>query len=596
MLDGRFRFDNFIVGASNRLAVSAARAVAETPGVVYNPLVIYSASGLGKTHLLAALGHATRELHPERDVEYLTLERFVDELHAAVASGHADAQLRRYQRVQMLLLDDVQFLTGRVETQTEMLRIFNAVQENGGQIVMTSDRPPSEIADVDARLLSRMSGGLIVDIGEPEYETRVAILRHKCAERGLAFAPGVLEQLASAPAGNVRELQGALNRVAAQQSISDAPLGIQDVRVALAGRSEDETDDEYQSFLNEVAAAVSLTVDPWRVRLGEMVSRWSGEGFQTTMLERAMAASDAPDVEALEARFAAAATRLRALEAEAARLDTKLIELAAFRDPERVADAETVVLRALAAYDPPPGPDRRFSIEQFVVGERNRLALRGAAEVIALPGARYNPLYIHGATSAGKTHLLHAIGNALAARDGGGWTVACVTAQQFTDGLIEAIQEAELERWRMRYRAVDALLIDDAQALSGKERSQEELFHLFNAFHDRGKQIVLAADVAPSQLVELAARLRSRFEGGLVVELGRVSRAERVARYTPVPIGAEAAAPTIDAWFEEAVESPPDALASQLESLGGVDFFFLDPEKCITEWPGVDGRIIEDLR
>ena len=189
MLDGRFRFDNYVVGAANRLAASAARAVAESPGSVYNPLFIYSSSGLGKTHLLCALGHAARQLHPELVVEYLTLDDVVEQLHLAIASGRADEFKRRYQRVDLLLLDDVQFLTGRAETQSEMLRVFNALQGSGRQIVMTCDRPPSEIADVDERLLTRLSGGLIVDVGMPDYETRVAILRHKCDERQAHF-PG----------------------------------------------------------------------------------------------------------------------------------------------------------------------------------------------------------------------------------------------------------------------------------------------------------------------------------------------------------------------------------------------------------------------
>jgi len=196
MIDGRFRFDNFVVGSANRLAVSAVRAVAESPGSVYNPLFIYSASGLGKTHLLCALGFAARSLHPELHVEYFAVEDFVDQLHAAIASGQGENFRRRWQSFGVLLLDDVQFLTGRAETQSELLRVFNALQGSSRQIVMTSDRPPHEIADVDQRLVTRLSGGLIVDIGAPDYETRVAILRHLCAERGLRFGSGVLEEVA----------------------------------------------------------------------------------------------------------------------------------------------------------------------------------------------------------------------------------------------------------------------------------------------------------------------------------------------------------------------------------------------------------------
>ncbi|HKG95944.1 MAG TPA: DnaA/Hda family protein, partial [Gemmatimonadaceae bacterium] len=182
-LDGRQRFENYVVGSANRLAVAAARAVAESPGAAYNPLFIYSGSGLGKTHLLLAIGHHARQLEPNLSVEYATLDDFFDRLHAAVAAGQGDAFKQRYQHVDLLLLDDVQFLTGRRETQSELMRLFNALQGSGRQIVMTSDRPPAEIPDVDDRLVHRMAGGLVVDVGPPDYETRVAILRSKCEER-----------------------------------------------------------------------------------------------------------------------------------------------------------------------------------------------------------------------------------------------------------------------------------------------------------------------------------------------------------------------------------------------------------------------------
>ena len=599
MLDGRFRFDNFVVGASNRLAASAALAVADAPGAVYNPLVLYSASGLGKTHLLAALGHAIRRTHPGREVIYLTLEEFVDQLHATVAAGDPSGLLRRFQGVDVLLLDDVQFLTGRVETQTEILRLLNSLQGSGRQIVMTCDRTPSEIADVDQRLLTRMAGGLIVDIGVPEYETRMAILRRKCEERGFTVDPGLLEELASVPVHNVRELEGALNRLRARSSLTLGPSqAAVTTSIAAEGTAaaSEPAPDEYESFLSEIAVAVSQSVEHWRVRLGGAIARWTAEGYRVDALQRALAAGEAPDIDALEGNVAAAVARLRALEREAVALDPKLGDMGAFRDPECVAEAEMIVRRALLAFDPPPAPNPAMTIDTFVSGERNQLAVRGAGEVIGLPAKRYNPLFVYGARGAGKTHLVHAIGNALAARDGGTWTVACVGAEEFTSELITALQSGTLERWRARYRGVSALVVDDLQELAGKERSQEELFHLFNTLHESGTQIVLAAVVPPAQLVGIAPRLRSRFEGGLVVELGRVPEAERVARHTPVPDGAEAAAPTIDACFDEEPAPSSASFITPVEPLGGADTFFLDPEKCVVEWPGTEGRVIEDLR
>jgi len=589
MLDGRYRFDNFVVGASNRLAVSAARSVAESPGSSYNPLFFYSESGLGKTHLLAAIGYHACKLRPDLRVEYLAVDELVDRLNVAVELGQAERFAQRFADVHVLLLDDVQALAGRAETQSELLRLFNALQQAGRQMVMASDRPPQEIADVDRRLLTRMAGGLIVDIGPPEYETRVAILRAKCAERGLVFGSGVLEELARVPSRNVRELQGWLNRLVAQQSLSAVPLEPVDVR-ALVARSRGSTPvaNEFDSFVREIASVVSQSVDRWRARLAEFVARWAGEGIRTAYLERFLEAKEPPDLDKLEADFVSAVRRLQWLEREAARLDPKLAGLEVFRDPERLDEAEGVVQRAMAAFDPPPAPNSDLDVESLVAGGANQLALKAAAEVIAFPGERYNPLYIYGPRGCGKTHLAHAIGNALRARGGGVSTVACVTASAMTEEVIIALQEDGLERWRMRYRAADALVIDDVHELAGKERTQDELFHLFNAMLRDGKQVVLTADAPPGELFDIATRLRTRFEGGLVVEMGRVSEAERTAHRTPVPEGAEAAAPTIDFW-DDALDVVPEEKVQFAPLL-------VDREKLIVDWGAMDGRVVEELR
>lgn len=597
MIDGRYRFDNYVVGNANRLAVSAARAVADSPGTVYNPLFVYSASGLGKTHLMGALGFAIRSLHPELHVEYLSLDDFVDQLNTAIGAGQAESFKKRWQSAGALLLDDVQFLTGRTESQSEMLRVLNALQSSGRQIVMTSDRPPNEIVDVDQRLLTRLAGGLIVDIGEPDYETRVAILRHKCTERSLSFATGVLEEVARIPVSNVRELQGTLNRIAAQQSISERPIRAEDVRRANPSTNHVEATDEFASFVSDLAVAVAQSVEEWRVRLGERIAYWAGEGFRTDVLQRALELTEAPDVDALEARFAAACERLRTIEVEATRLDGKFAGLAVFSDPERLADAEDLLLRAYALCDPPPAPDPAYTIEAFVSSPANHLAMRTALGIIAAPGLQYNPLVITGPAASGKTHLLHAIGNALASRDKRTWTIACTTITAFTRELIGALQSDAVDRWRSRYRACDALLIDDLHLLAGKERAQEELFHLFNVLHEARKQVVFATAIPPSQLTDIASRLRSRLDGGLVVELGCVAEMERVARNTPVPPGDEAAAPTIDTPSQPDLRraaTPPGFGA--IDDGQGIDSYFLDPEKLITDWLDVDGRIVEEPR
>jgi len=636
LLDGRFRFDNYVVGASNRLAVAAGRAVAESPGASYNPLFIYSASGLGKTHLIGAIGFAAKQLQPELVVEYVPLDDFVDRLHIAISSGHVEAFKQLYQRVDLLLIDDVQFLTGRRETQSEMLRIFNALQGSGRQIVMASDRPPAEIDDVDERLVTRLAGGLIVDIGLPEYETRVAILRNKCVERELSFADGVLEELARMPCGSIRELQGALNRLAAHEALGER-LAAANVRsIVAAGRVTPtqsriipNASDEFAGFVSDIAVAVAQHVESWRVRLGERIAHWQAAGYRTTMLERALSLTEEADVEALDAAFATGVARLEQLEAQAVLLDPRLAGLDVFRDPQCVAEAEARVEQAIAAQDPPPGPWPAFTLETLIAGKSNQLALRAAEAAIEAPGARYNPLFVHGGPGVGKTHMVHAVGNALRRKAALSGPVACVSGSQFVDELIVALQEGTVDKWRARYRTAGALIVDDVHALAGKERSQEELFHLFNALHSAGKQVVLASDRPPSEIGELEARLRSRFDGGLVVAIQPPDRALREALYSRMLLdrapGAEQGVAALLAELPVSgaaeVESVIDRVMHSARAAGGAvtlslvrrelnpggaatpasvpaiaDKSFLDLEKVVMDWPDLEGRVIEELR
>ena len=569
-LDPRFRFDTLVVGAANRLAAAAARAVAESPGQVYNPLFVYGGPGLGKTHLLGAIAHEVRTHSPSFAVAYMPLDDLVHELHAAVGQNTIDEVRERLQRLQVLLLDDVQFLTGRRETQAEVLRLLNTLQSAGRQIVMTSDRAPADMADVDERLISRLSGGLTVDLTAPDYETRVAIVRSACAERHVEFAPGVVEELAQVGTANVRELQGAFNRLLAHQSLGEA-VDATRVRELLGAppaprRPAPSPATEFASFLTDVATAVAEHVDGWRTRVGEAIGTWSAAGYRTALLETVCAAEERPpDWEAQVKSYEDAVQRLRAIEAAVVAIDPDLAGSDVFRDPERVDDAERLLERLSATAAPPPGPDPAYTRAAFVAGPANQLAVKAADEVASNPGKRYNPLYLHGGRGVGKTHLAHAIGHALVERSGGAARVGVVGGHEFIEELIAALQEGTVSRWRARYRALDALVLDDVQAVNGTDRTQDELFHVFNALANEGKQVVIVADRAPAQLDALEERLRSRFAGGLVAELGMVTRApEPVA-----PAAAGARAP---------------------------DEFFLDDEKVAWTWPDIGARVIEEVR
>lgn len=635
-MDSKLRFDNFVVGSANRLAVAAARAVADAPGAVYNPLFMYSGSGLGKTHLMSAIGN---HIIARRDsiVELVTLDDFVEELHAAVAAGATDRVKDKYLQVGVLLIDDMQFLTGHRETQSELLRIFNALQADGRQIVMTSDRPPTDIADVDERLLTRLTGGLIVDMGTPDYETRMAILNAKCEERGVRFKPGVIEEVGRIEFQNVRELQGALNRLIAFQTLGGEqvlPDRVMSVLGDLADqrpqRAPRRMSGEFANFLTDIASVVSQHVEQWKARLTDGIAYWKGEGYKTGPLERALNDPNAPpNVESLLREFDANVSRLREFEKQILRVDGTLAMHEAFRDPDRVAEAEQLLERAHRTSAPPPGPSAAFTRAGFEVGLSNQLAVRAADAIVSVPGSRYNPLFVHGPSGVGKTHLLNAIGNGLV--HAAGTTIACVPAQLFVDELIAALQDGTVDRWRARYRSTGALLLDDVQFVAGKERTQEELFHVFNALYADGKQLVIASDRPPRELTGLEERLRSRFEGGLVVQMQSPDRSLRerlFARFMrdlgvePTPemlsylaekpvssvreiIGtanrilasAEVAAVPITIGFIRAQLEPDEHEASRTAALqSAADTFFLDREKIVWQWPDAASRLIEELR
>jgi len=536
-LNPKFTFETFVVGAANRLAVTAARTVAESPGSAYNPLFIYSGSGLGKTHLLMAIGAAAKKLASDLNVEYLTLDEYVEAFHAAIAAGQGDAFRRRFQTVDVLLIDDVQFLTNRLEMQAELLRLSEALQAAGRQIVLTSDRTPIDIENLDERLISRFSGGLVVDIGAPDYETRVAILRRKAEERGAEFQPGVLETVAAANFANVRELMGVLNRLVAYQAVNDSPLNAEGAKQLLGletrasgghtgvASERGATPDEFAAFLTDVTTTVGKAVEAWRARIAEAILRWEGEGYRTRRLEALLEQETplAPDEEI--AAFARDVERLRVLEAEVSQFDPQAAGQSVFRDPERLAEAEEAATRVRAGAAPPPAPSAALPFSLFAVGSSNQLAVNVAREVIEEPGRRYNPLVFIGKSGVGKSHLLNALGLELARQPGA--VVACLSTQAFIDELITALDGNRMEWWRARYRRATALLLDDIHLIGGKDRTQEELFNLFNLFQDLERQLVFTAPAHPKTLQGIEQRISSRLEGGLVVELPEPDREVR---------------------------------------------------------------------
>lgn len=212
-LNPKYTFDTFIVGSNNQLAHAASQAVSKKPGQIYNPLFIYGGVGLGKTHLMQAVGNEILKKNPEAKILYVTSERFTNEFVQALSQGKADSFKSIYRNVDVLLVDDIQFLAGREGTQEEFFHTFNALHQNNRQVVMTSDRLPKEIPAIEERLVSRFEWGMIADIQAPDLETRLAILRTKAKEKNYNIEPEILTYIAETIQSNIRELEGALNRL-----------------------------------------------------------------------------------------------------------------------------------------------------------------------------------------------------------------------------------------------------------------------------------------------------------------------------------------------------------------------------------------------
>jgi chromosomal replication initiator protein len=264
-LNPKYLFDTFVIGASNRFAHAAAVAVAEAPAKAYNPLFIYGESGLGKTHLLHAIGHYARSLYPGTRVRYVSSEEFTNEFINSIRDGKADAFRKRYRDMDILLVDDIQFLAQKESTQEEFFHTFNTLHNANKQIVLSSDRPPKQLITLEDRLRNRFEWGLITDVQPPELETRIAILRKKAVQEQLHAPPEVLEFIASRISRNIRELEGALIRVTAFASLNRQPVDLQLTEIVLKdlipGGEDSVPEISGTAIMAETAAYFGLDVD-----------------------------------------------------------------------------------------------------------------------------------------------------------------------------------------------------------------------------------------------------------------------------------------------------------------------------------------------
>ncbi|MDP9847921.1 chromosomal replication initiator protein [Streptosporangium lutulentum] len=262
-LNPKYTFDTFVIGSSNRFAHAAAVAVAEAPAKAYNPLFIYGDSGLGKTHLLHAIGHYAQSLYDGARVRYVSSEEFTNDFINSIRDHKADGFRSRYRAVDILLVDDIQFLEGKEQTQEEFFHTFNTLHNANKQIVISSDRAPKQLVTLEDRLRNRFEWGLITDVQPPELETRIAILRKKAIQEGLAAPPEVLEYIASRISTNIRELEGALIRVTAFASLNRQSVDLQLTEVVLKDLITEDAGSEITvaTIMASTAAYFGLSID-----------------------------------------------------------------------------------------------------------------------------------------------------------------------------------------------------------------------------------------------------------------------------------------------------------------------------------------------
>lgn len=598
-LDPKLTFDSFVVGPANRLASAAARRAAESPGTSYNPLFLYSRPGLGKTHILTAIAHKS---DPGLAVEYMALEQYLERLEGSLKAGSGDRDL--YGDLDILLLDDVQFLTGQPEAQEMLLKTLDQLSASGGQIVLASDRPPADINGLDARLLSRFSGGLIVDLGIPEYETRVAIIQKKAAERDQTLEAGVAEAVAKAPLKNVRELGGILNKIFATQDLEDRRVTVDEVVGLLEEQNKAAAlstgSDEFGSFLDEltssVATVVEQTEEEWRKSVRSTIESADRLGFATLRLDPILDATSEPkDWEQSIEKFKADIGRMKEIDHELERLGNPWPEAAqgVLVDPDRLEEAEALLTsvrerqRPFAAID--AGPELH-DLEGF-----DGMALKAAAQLVGADKPEYNPLYLWSSDESLAITVMGAVGRSY--REAyPELKTAVASVPLFASDFIRALGEGVAGAWRERWWTADLLLVHGIQALVETERAQDEFFHLFEALRRRGARMMFVADRAPGAITEIDDRLRSRFEGGLVLEIseGKAQPFDLVESEVPAPAEKE------DTIFVPALGSDESGDSDTAHQLVAIDAtkggsWFPGPENAVIHWPRFEELLIEEL-
>jgi chromosomal replication initiation ATPase DnaA len=630
-LDPHFTFENFVVGPANRLASAAARRAAERPGVSYNPLFIYASSGLGKTHVLGAVGHHVAKVSSDKRVEYQTAQEFLREF-VQTSGVRGEKEVReRYRDLDILLMDDVQFLTTQSDVQALLLLTLDTLTGEGKQVVLASDRPPAEIDGLGAHLRTRFEGGLLVDIGPPEYETRVAIIKKWIESRLQILEPGVADAIGRFPFQTVTELQTALGRILDTQELEDRTITPEEA-TAIVERGEPVGQGlggtELGQFLDElsdtVAAKVQAQEAPWRRLLRELAEEVEAEEFEATRLRRRIEGETPPrDLDGMVREFRVTIQRLKEIRAALDAAGNPWPEAAygVLRDPERLDEAEALLASAKERARPfteiPPGPALKG-----LGGDLPQLVIRAADQLINTDRPEYNPLFVWSPDGLAARALLQAAGRSRLL-DKEGVRVALTSVPEFAEDFIHSLSLGVAGAWRERWWSADLLLIDGAQDLSATERAQEEFFHLFEALRRRRARVMIAADRPPTKISALDDRLRARLDGGLVVEIDvrasdlspelLESLKKPIPREPPPEPEEKDISDEDREWIKSFQTGPPvgheasrglregeeggflEVLATGREVSTPVEAWVPSPEQVVWAWPRLEERIVEEL-
>ena len=529
-------FETFVLDAANRQAAAAARTVADASGMPYSPLVVVGAPGSGKTELLQTIAARIRAQHPTAVVELLDPDRLAERHRSALLVARGELFRAELVTADLVMVDDLEQLARHQDCEGLVADLLDERRAAGREVVVATSTPVERLEGLDARLVRRLAEGTAVQLSLPGAEARYAILRRRLHGVDTTLPVEAVRAVADAEFFTMRDYVGALSRLVAFQEATPLPLSPRDALVLIGAPVAPvppsdlpaaRTGDEFGEFLFEVSASLTEQVDRWRRTIGEAVLRWGGEGLRTRRLE-ALLSDEAPaDPEPVLAAFEADAREILNLAAKAAQLAPDLAGAEVFRDPDQVTAARALVANAGSRAAPLTAPLAHYRWEDFAEGPSMRLPMMAARDIIAEPGQRYSPLVVVGASGTGKTHYLHALGNALIAA--GVAHVACLGGHAFV-AEVRALQDAEaLAAWRHHYRWVGALLLDDLHLLAGERSAQDELILLIGELTEGRRQMVLTSTLPLQQLEGLDSRLLVRLEGGLSVELPSPDREVRLA-------------------------------------------------------------------